>query len=365
MNSYKQKILVIDDLPDNVYTLKEILTTENFDVVSATDGESGIKTAINEQPDMIICDIMMPNMNGFEVMNFLKNNPKTATIPFIFLSAKSEIKDIREGMKIGADDYITKPFDHKELLNVIKVRLQKKELFEKKIEDLRQSISFAIPHELKTPLMSILGFSQILMEDFKSLKKIEVYDIAEKIHSAGERLNSLIQKVLLTINLEFISKDPQQQQSFANGFTDNITELISNIAFEMADEIDRTKDLIVEAGTARLKIASQNFKHVLAELLDNAFKFSNKGDTVRIVGLVNQDNYNLFVIDHGLGMTEEQIANIGGYFQFNRFVYEQPGIGLGLTIVKRIVDLHKGDFSIESIPGKKTLVKVSLPLVSE
>jgi signal transduction histidine kinase len=363
MNSHKQKILVIDDLPDNVYTLKEILTTENFDVVSAMDGESGIKAAVNEMPDMIICDIMMPKMNGFEVMNSLKNNPKTATIPFIFLSAKSEIKDIREGMKIGADDYITKPFDHRELLNVIKVRLKKKELFEKKIEDLRQSISFAIPHELKTPLMSILGFSQILMEDFKSLKKIEVYDFAEKIHSAGERLNSLIQKVLLTINLEFISKDPQQQQSFVNGFTDHISEFISTTAFEMADEIDRTKDLIIEIGTAQLKISSQNFKHVLIELLDNAFKFSNKGDTVRIVGLINQDKYNLYIIDHGLGMSEEQIANIGGYFQFNRFVHEQPGIGLGLTIVKRIVELHKGDFSIESIPGKKTLAKVSLPLV--
>ena len=126
-----QKILVIEDNQDVRENLAEILTLSNFDVITAENGKVGVQKALQESPDLIICDVMMPELDGFGVLHILSKKPKTADIPFIFLTAKAEKTDFRKGMNLGADDYITKPFDDMELLDAIEVRLKKTQRIKK------------------------------------------------------------------------------------------------------------------------------------------------------------------------------------------------------------------------------------------
>jgi CheY-like chemotaxis protein len=169
MSRIKKKILLIDDIEENLIVLTERFEKEGYDTISALDGKSGISLAVQELPDLILCDIMMPVLNGYQVMQLIHENPYTNTIPFIFLTAKSDPKDFTEGMQLGADDYITKPFDSKQLIKSIETRLSRKEVFDSKSQELKQSISYSLPHELQTPLAAIMGFSRLLIEDFNHI----------------------------------------------------------------------------------------------------------------------------------------------------------------------------------------------------
>src|SRR5687768_1718814 len=124
----KNKILIIEDNRDVRENISEILTLSGYETLTAENGKQGVQLALNETPDLIICDIMMPELDGYGVLRILSKNPASAFIPFIFLTAKTEMTDMRRGMTLGADDYITKPFDDVELLDTIEVRLQKKNL---------------------------------------------------------------------------------------------------------------------------------------------------------------------------------------------------------------------------------------------
>ncbi len=130
----KKRILVIEDNPEVRENLVEILELSNYEVDSAADGREGVEKALTNPPDLILCDVMMPNLDGFGVLHILSKKPQTADIPFIFLTAKTERSDIRKGMTLGADDYITKPFDDVELLNAIETRLQKAERLKKSFD---------------------------------------------------------------------------------------------------------------------------------------------------------------------------------------------------------------------------------------
>ncbi len=125
MTDKKTKILIIDDVPENIYLLQEMLDQNEFETITANNGKEGIRTALNEMPGLIICDIMMPELSGYDVMKILRQNPKTETIPFIFLSAKTSQEEIRQGMNLGADDYLTKPFGNKELVARVEALLRR------------------------------------------------------------------------------------------------------------------------------------------------------------------------------------------------------------------------------------------------
>ena len=163
------KLLVIDDDHSVRVNLVELLEAEGFDVLSAKDGRSGVQLARQHLPDLIICDIMMPELDGYGVLEQLRQDPVTATTPFIFLTAKVERSDLRQGMNLGADDYLIKPFTRNELLTAISTRLAKQAAFNQRLQTrldaLRTSITLALPHEFRTPLACILGYSEILAED--------------------------------------------------------------------------------------------------------------------------------------------------------------------------------------------------------
>lgn len=356
-----EKILIIDDEPENIYVLQDRLETEGFSVIYADNGPAGIMRAENELPDLIICDIMMPTMNGFEVMKALMSNPKTDAIPFIFLSAKSNFSEIREGMQFGADDYLTKPFDSQELIHAIRTRISKKKAVDKKMEYLRKSISYLLPHELQTPLTSILGFTDILLEDYQNIDKESLREISLNIKESAARLNELIQKILLSTRYDFISQEKRTIESLRNNTIQNTKQIINEAAYKIAKAYNRERDLVLEIENSDIRITNDNFEKLLSELVDNAFKFSQKGSKVNIKGFSINGKYHISIKDKGIGMSEAEIAHIGEYIQFNRVLFERKGSGLGLSIVKKIIDIHDGVLKIESQPYQQTIVKVTLP----
>ncbi|WP_094673635.1 response regulator [Hydrocoleum sp. CS-953] len=178
-----KKILVIEDDKSILTIITDILEAEDFMVIGAKNGRVGIEKAQQEVPDLIICDVMMPEVDGYGVLKSLRENLVTEAIPFIFLTAKSTKADLREGMELGADDYLTKPFTRDELMKAINTRLDKQRVIERRtqeqLDDLRSSITLSLPHELRTPLNGIIGYSQLIIEDFKDLEENEILTMLE------------------------------------------------------------------------------------------------------------------------------------------------------------------------------------------
>ncbi|HKI78068.1 MAG TPA: response regulator [Ignavibacteriaceae bacterium] len=356
----KTKILIIDDIPENIYLLQEMLDTSEFEIITASNGKEGIRSAVNDQPDLIICDIMMPELNGYDVMKIVRNNPHTESIPFVFLSAKNSKEEIRVGMQTGADDYLTKPVSSKDLIATVKTRLAKKGVIDKKFEGLIHSISYSLPHELQTPLTTILGFAEILVSDYKTISSKDVLEIAKNIDSSAKRLNELIQKFLLITKLDLISKDSEKINSLQSGSVCQAEKILINVAKERAKYYNREKNLTLSAQPSKVIFSENNLKIVLKEIIDNAFKYSEKSSQVQIVGVSLNNEYVVSILDLGIGMTEKQIATVGEFMQFERKRTEQQGAGLGLSISKKIIELYGGKLFIESIPHKQTIVRITL-----
>jgi len=361
-----KKILVIEDEPDLRDSILDILDAEGFYAVGAENGKEGVRVAGEFQPNLILCDVMMPELDGYGVLNNLRDNPKTATIPFLFLTAKADKTDFRQGMEAGADDYLTKPFTHDELLQAIATRLGKQEVIEQqtqeKLDDLRHNISLALPHELNTALNVISGMASILVEDYDSIAPAELLEIAESIQEGTKRLHRLVYNSLLMVKLDLLAVSPEQVLALQKNRLEDTESVITEVALQKAAQYNRGNDLTLELGDVSAQISEWKLKKLVEELLDNAFKFSELGSSVQVFSSSHNNHFVLHVIDYGHGMSEEQIANVGAYMQFDRPTHEQQGVGLGLALVKRLTHLCGGDVIIESVFGKQTIVRIALQL---
>ncbi|HEY9599219.1 MAG TPA: response regulator [Cyanophyceae cyanobacterium] len=363
-------ILVIED-DDNVREiLVEILRAEGFNVIAAEDGQLGLELAQDKLPNLIICDIMMPKLSGYEVLSQLQQSPSTATIPFIFLTAKSAKTDLRQGMALGADDYLTKPFTRDELLAAIAARLEKQGILaqksQKQLDELRGSLFHSLPHELRTPLNGILGLSRLLIESYDITDRDEALEMLEEIYTSGERLYRLTQNFLLYADLELIAKDPARIRALHQGQDKIDTQkVIREIATQKAKKTNRISDLILELQEIMVSISEEKFRKIIEEIIDNAFKFSTTSTLIEVKTNSQENIFILYVTNRGRGMTAEQIAHLGAGMQFERKLYEQQGSGLGLVIAKRLVELHGGNLAIDSIPSQETIVRVALPIERE
>lgn len=360
-----KKILVIEDDKVILTIITDILEAEDFIVIGAENGKIGIALAEKQVPDLIICDVMMPQLDGYAVLRFLRKNSITEAIPFIFLTAKSTKADLREGMELGADDYLTKPFTRDELMRAITTRLKKQVAIKKRsqeqLDELRNNITLSLPHELRTPLNGIIGSSQFIIDEFEELEDDEIFTMLENIHVSAHRLYRVIQNFLLYADLELLSRDQERLKAFKTGFINNPKSIIIEIASQKSRTFNRFEDLEIQSENANLKISEPNFRKILDEFIDNAFKFSTPGTKVQIVGKLVDDIFAVDFIDRGRGMSINEIANVGAYKQFNRKIYEQQGSGLGLTIAKRIIELHGGKLIIQSVPCQQTTVTLFLP----
>jgi two-component system sensor histidine kinase/response regulator len=360
------KILVIEDNPSIRTDLLEMLEEEGYAVMGAENGRVGVQLAREFLPNLILCDIVMPEMDGHEVLAELRRDPATAVIPLIFLTALSDAAHQRTGMDLGADDYLSKPFTRAQLLRAVSARLDKhgatQAYFQRRLDELTRNIAMSLPHEFLTPLSTILTGSEILVRHHRSLQPDEIPQIAERVHTSAERLQRLIRHFLLYTSLELAALDPARAQALRGADVSPAGAVIADAALRAAEQAERRADLELELVEATVRMSGPNLGTLVEVLLDNAFKYSKAGTAVRVVGRVSNRVFTLSIVDHGRGLTAHQIAQVGAYVQFERERHEQQGPGLGLAIAKRLTELHGGEFSIESAPGRQTTVRVALPI---
>lgn len=362
-----KKVLIIDDTEEVRVLIGESLKLYGFTILMAEDGLKGMEVAKDHLPDLIICDIRMPKQDGYATLTALRAHEATATIPFIFLSGASEKIDMRKGMELGADDYLTKPFTHKELMAAVNARLEKQADFqrqsEKKLDELRGNITMALPHELRTPLNGILGLASLMIDDHATMPKAEVLESARFIHESALRLHRLIENFLVYSQIQLMATKSEKIDTSGDINPIAAHEVIPELARVIAKRYKRESDLDLHLESASLLIPPDNFRKIVEELVENAFKFSERGKPVHILSEISQSTYHITFADHGRGMTPDQVARIGPHIQFDRKIYEQQGAGLGLIIARRLTELLGGQFSLQSKPGVETIVKVSFAMV--
>jgi signal transduction histidine kinase len=358
-------ILIVEDEREIREDLSKILTLSDYETICTNNGNDGIILANNHNPDLIISDILLPGLSGYEFLRRLQENPETSSIPFLFLSAKSNKFDVREAMNLGADDFITKPYDIDELLSTIKIRLEKKIKREshlsQKIENLQTNLRKTMPHEIRTPLNVILGFSEFLMKNNKNVRDVEALDMLSNIHESGQRLLRTFENYLLFANLELISASQSEKFKYQKYKTYMVDIFLNDIITSKAIEYDRLSDVQTNIESASVTIYEEHFRKIIEELIDNSFKFSQPGTIVKIESCLENNFYKIVFSDAGRGMTAKQLASLGDFVQLERTMYEQQGAGLGLSIVKRIIEIYNGNVSIESVQNQYTIITVKLP----
>ncbi len=360
-----KKILVIEDEALIRDQIIELLSYEGFHVISAINGRDGLEMARETLPDLVISDVLMPELSGLEVLQELRRDPATSAIPFILLTVKDSRNDIRLAMNIGADDYLTKPFTSQELLAVIRIRLERHEAIWKKLNDLRLNINLALPHELRTPLTTICGFARLIRDNAASLGIAQLIEMGDIILHNSSHLQSLIENYLLYTQTELFSLDREKRKKLLLSEIENQNEVITAAAEEKSGQYQREADFVLKIKKKplfKVRIGEKHLRKIIIELLDNAFKFSKNGTPVKLKTEYDPDYFILTISDSGRGISPEQMANIGAYIQFDRIQYEQSGTGLGLIIAKRLVETYGGKFDIVSKHKQNTTVTVKLKL---
>ena len=362
-----KKILVVEDAQSLRKDVLEMLGFEGYQGIGAENGLIGVQKAREYLPDLIICDIMMPEMDGYGVLEELRKDPKTATIPFIFLTARTERIDMRTGMEKGADDFLTKPFHAAELLATVRTRLKRKEIEEQQKEeaigDITSNIMMALPHELRTPLNVILGFSDLLMVDSQLMDAARITEMSQHINESALRLYRLIENFLVYVHAKLTMADERQLKSIQNNYIVYPRAAVEQRAAQKAQQHERIYDLHTTVQDAEaVAIGDEYLGKIVEELVDNAFKFSSVGTPVDLNAEVIDHHYVITVKNLGRGMTPDQIARVREFMQFERRIYEQQGSGLGLIICKLVAEMHGGELGIESVAGEETKVWVKLPL---
>ena len=360
-----KKILVIDDEEWLREVIHLALKQRGFEVIEAANGLEGIEKARRELPDLILCDINMEKMDGYMTLAMLRSEAPTAAIPFIFMTGLADGAGMRRGMELGADDYLSKPFNIAALYAAVEARLKKAQTVrdeaERKLTSLRDNISLMLPHEMRTPLNGILAYGEMLAFDAVTLKPEEVMEMGQAIHQSGKQLERLIENFLIYAQLELVASDLKNINAFRIGQTEHPVSLVKEHATAQAAQANRSQDLSFELSDIPVPISGEYLTKIVDELVQNAFKFSEAGTPVRVKLSETSGAIALSVSDQGHGFSNGQIAHIGAYMQFDRKIHEQQGQGLGLTIVKRFVELQGGTLFIESTKDAGSIVTAKLP----
>lgn len=362
------RILVIEDELNIRENLQEMLEAKGYGIRTAPNGKQGVLEAIDFRPHLILCDVMMPKMDGFKVLEYVRKTSLVQNTPFIFLTARIDKSDIRLGMELGADDYVTKPFTSKELLKAIESRLKRQQKvigeYAKVKHELDTTVFATYYHEFNTPLHGIVGGLNLLLNARESFTEQQIQDLLFSILKSGLRLNHSLANLMLFEEIKRAEVYPELLSMFSNGLTKGPwTIKVKNELSTMAREIyNRAADLQVELEQVDVRINAEYLQRLILELVDNAFKFSRKGQLVKVIGKMVEDEYTMEVHDMGRGFKLESLNDITPFKQFNRKRFEQQGLGIGLYLVKRIVDFNQGELKISPVEGEGTSIYVSLPL---
>ncbi len=359
------KILIIEDETSLRENLHEILSLHDYEVIEAENGYVGIHKIFNERPNLVICDILMPEIDGYSVLKTVRDSRVFNNLPFIFLTAKTSHEELRLGMELGADDYITKPFVMNDLLKIIKLRLERNEAINlainQKIEEYKKNLSTVYSHELYTGLTSIHMAADILIEHYQRMGISNLYDLFYSIKNAAERIERTLRN--LQLYAEF-SASGENAQIFTDVFLSGPTffkNTLIDISEKYATAYKRTQDLKFSLNDCKLIIPTEHFSKIIEEIIDNAFKFSEIGTTVLVSSLCTQNTCTISVSNSGANSVDLNNTQFLAFQQYNRGVHEQQGNGLGLHIANKLIQFNKGKIEIDASQENFTTVKLCFP----
>lgn len=369
-----RRILLISGDKESNEFLNNHLLINGFEIHIADDLNIALELSKFLYPDLIIIDEDFKKSLVNDAIGYMRLEQILSGSPIIYFVNKKSNFSIDDGFEHGAFDVIEKSINIEHLTKRIKaffVKLAKVEKkYEEKLDKLRSDISFALPHEFRTSLAGILGFSNMisnmikLNSDLSKTQIEEISDMANSIIESGKQLHRLTENFLYYSQIQMM-QDRKDKIAELRRFTIyNSKEIIQEVISTHFSYSVRKDDFITNIENAILNISYFNFHKLIYEVVDNAVKFSKPGSKIFIqTSLVNK-NYSITIKDTGRGMTNYQIENIGAYNQFDRYVYEQQGAGLGMIIAKLITILHGGEFYIESELGKGTQIKLTLPIIN-
>ena len=369
INPSEYKILIVDDVMSNVLLLKVLLTNEKFAIATASNGRQALEQVEKENPDLVLLDVMMPDMSGFEVAQHLKSNPNTADIPIIFLTALNSTADIVKGFQVGANDFIPKPFNKEEL--IIRVTHQislvaAKRLILSKTEELQRTIAgrdklySVIAHDLRSPMGSIKMVLNMLILNLPSEKiGAEMYELLTMANQTTEDVFSLLDNLLKWTKSQIGKLNVVYQDVDLVEVTDGVIEIFSMVASLKKIRIHEMKPekMMVNADIDMLKTVVRN-------LLSNAIKFSKENSEV-LVKMEEVDGMAVVSVqDYGCGISEEgQKKLLHTDTHFSTFgTNNEEGSGLGLLLCKDFVVKNGGKLWFTSKEGEGSIFSFSIPV---
>ena len=365
----KHTILVVDDEPTIRLGLSVSLGRSGYKVVLAENGDDGYIKARKTRPDLIISDVMMPAMNGFEMKKLINEDPQLVNVPFIFLTARAEDEDRVAGIRDGADDYITKPFNTEELLARIESvlrrvqreqergREQAKESVQEEMEKLRKQVLQNFNHELRTPMGNIMMSLDVIVNKKFSTPE-EQNEFARMAHSSADRLEALIADIAALSDID------EKRLNTIRQMIDAEHHILAPIKKRLARYESKRLNFIHKVGpNATIMAPRREFTQALVHLLDNAFRFSEEGGKVELVIIPGENGgASINILDEGPGipveMREEVFERFHQGSQGDARNYE--GLGVGLTIARAVFANLGGDVNI--IDSEKGChIQASLP----
>lgn len=371
---FNNTILIVDDTPENIDILVELL--EDFDKKIAINGVDALETAFEDPPDLILLDIMMPEMDGYEVCVKLRQSEKTKDVPIIFLTAKTEKEDIIKGFEAGGQDYITKPFDARELLERVKTQLELKtqredlknmnEILEEKVQERTAQLQDAlkeldkankdlqgldtaknnflnmISHEIRTPLNGIVGAAYLLNDVMG--EDNEFGEFVEMLKTSVDRLEEFSTVALIITQLQADNYEIIREQHNANKVLDKCIESLNEYSIEQNKIIIKDRiDPFLE-----INIDEKLFLRALKSVIHNAIKYTPENERIIVKAYSKEEKSIIEVINSGKGFTEEALKNLFKPFGIGEQHYDQ-NVGLSLRAAKMIMKAHDGDIIIENL----------------
>ena len=371
INYSEYKILIVDDVLSNVLLLKVLLTNEKYNVVTAMNGTQALKMVESELPDLVLLDVMMPDISGFEVARQLKEKQAFAQIPIIFLTALNSTADIVKGFQMGANDFISKPFNKEEL--IIRVKHQISLIAAKRIifnqnEELKRTIKgrdklySVIAHDLRSPMASIKMVLNMLMINLPG-EKIgeEMHELLNMANQTTEELFSLLDNLLKWTKSQIGRLNVVPQDIDIVGVSAGIIEIFSMVA-----ELKQIKINLQSPDQLEVRADIDMIKTVIRNLISNALKFSNPGSDVQVVIEEKEEQVVVSVVDHGRGIKKEdqsKLLNVDTHYSTFGTKNEE-GSGLGLLLCQDFVRKNGGELWFNSEEGEGSVFSFYLPKLS-
>lgn len=363
----RASILVVDDNPLIVGVLKSLLASENYTVLTSENGRVALETLAEKPVDLIICDVMMPEMGGYDLHRAVREDRRFAHVPFIFLTALSDPAEIDRGHQSGADDYLVKPFDPRQILSLVKGKLTRshglRAATESQFEEYRRRVVHTLSHEFRTPLVAINTGAELLIDRHGSMPNEKVHRLLEAIYRGGQRLERLVSDFML---LQQVEAGVSQRLFDTRSTVHTLSDVLERIYVALEEHVvglGYRLECVDRSEGVRVKLYEPQFHEALLRLVDNAVKFSPSQELIEIIAGVASGDVRVEVCDRGIGMDAHAATAAGAPFgQVNRDKLEQQGSGFGLAIAKRFAAIHGGTIDISPRPGGGSIVAFVLPI---